>query len=73
MKDSNTCPKCNFTDVIRIPARLPATSSENVISVGWMSAVKVTRFVCATCGYSEEWIEPLEDVEKLRSRHEPAS
>ncbi len=71
MKDFKICPKCNFTDILRIPARMPASSTENIITVGWMNAVKVTRFVCATCGFTEEWIESLEEVEKLRSRHEP--
>jgi predicted nucleic-acid-binding Zn-ribbon protein len=73
MKHSNLCPKCNFTDIIRIPARIPATTSENIIQVGLMTrAVRVTRYVCATCGFSEEWIESLDEIEKLRNRHEPA-
>ena len=72
MKDSQICPKCNFTDILRIPARLPGTSSENIIQLGLMRAVRVTRYVCATCGYTEEWIDAQEDIEKLRSRHEPA-
>jgi predicted nucleic-acid-binding Zn-ribbon protein len=73
MKDSTICPKCNFADIIRIPARLSATSGENIIQLGLVvRAVRVTRYVCATCGFTEEWIDSLEDVEKLRARHEPA-
>lgn len=70
MKQTQTCPKCQFNDIIRIPARLPASSGENIVSIGLMKAVRVTRYVCATCGFSEEYIEPLEDTEKLRARHE---
>jgi predicted nucleic-acid-binding Zn-ribbon protein len=72
MKHTSTCPKCQFTDIIRIPARLPASSGENIVSVGLMKAVRVTRYVCATCGFTEEWIEPQDDIEKLRTRHEAA-
>jgi predicted nucleic-acid-binding Zn-ribbon protein len=71
MKHSNTCPKCQFNDIIRIPARLPASSGENIVNIGLMKAVKVTRYVCATCGFSEEWVESHDDIEKLRARHEP--
>lgn len=72
MKHTSTCPKCQFTDIIRIPARLPASAGENIVSIGLMKAVRVTRYVCATCGFSEEYVEPVEDTEKLRSRHEAA-
>ena len=72
MKQTTTCPKCQFTDIIRIPARLPASVGENIVSIGLMKAVRITRYVCATCGFSEEYVEPLEDTEKLRGRHEDA-
>jgi hypothetical protein len=34
-----------------------------------LSSVKVTRFLCSQCGYSEEWIESPSDLEKLRKRY----
>ena len=73
MKNTKSCPKCNSTDILRIPGQVGAYGSGNNISVGWtiFSAVKVTRFLCADCGFSEEWIESLSDVEKLRDKHEP--
>ncbi len=72
MKDTKICPQCNFTDILRIPARTGSSSTETLISVGTFKTIKITRYVCATCGYTEEWIESLEDIEKLRSRHEEA-
>ena len=33
------------------------------------SAIKVTRFVCTDCGFSEEWIEPKSDLEKIRETY----
>ena len=32
---------------------------------------KVTRFLCGKCGFSEEWIDSLEDIEKLRMKYAP--
>ncbi|WP_278281159.1 hypothetical protein [Clostridium sp. BSD9I1] len=29
------------------------------------SAVKVTRYLCCDCGYSEEWIDDKKDIEKI--------
>jgi len=33
------------------------------------SSIKVTRFLCARCGYSEEWIESQADIDKLRKKY----
>lgn len=43
----------------------------NIIIVGksLLSVVKVTRFVCENCGYSEEWIEREEDIQKLAKKY----
>jgi hypothetical protein len=67
MRRSGQCPKCQSKDLIRIPGQVGAYGSGNNIMVGWMtySAVKVTRFVCVGCGFSEEWIESSEDRAKL--------
>lgn len=74
MKNKRICPKCSSTDILRIPGQAGAYGSGNNIPVGWTiySAVKVTRFLCAGCGFSEEWVESMDDVEKLRDKHYPA-
>jgi hypothetical protein len=33
------------------------------------SSVKVTRFLCSGCGYSEEWVESPADIERLRKKY----
>ncbi|WP_255420992.1 hypothetical protein [Atopobacter sp. AH10] len=33
------------------------------------SAVNVSRYVCATCGYIEEWVY-LEDIAKIKKAYE---
>ncbi len=41
------------------------------ILVGWttFSAVKVTRYLCCACGFSEEWIDNPEDVAKIKKKY----
>ena len=70
MKNTGKCPKCGEADITRIQGNVGAYGSGNNIMTGStvFSAVKVTRFVCQNCGFSEEWIEALEDLERLRSK-----
>lgn len=70
MKNTETCPKCNSMNILRIPGKAGAYGSGNNIMVGStiFSAVKVTRYLCCECGYSEEWIDSKKDIEKLRNK-----
>lgn len=71
MKKMNSCPKCGSSDVIRVPGRAGAYGTGNNIPYGptIFSYIPVTRFVCGSCGYTEEWIESRGDVEKLRRKY----
>lgn len=70
MKITKVCPKCGRTDIIIVPGKAGAYGSGNNIQVGWsnFSAVLVNRYVCCTCGYSEEWINK-EDIETLKKKY----
>lgn len=71
MKKSKTCPKCQSTDIVRIPGSVLAYGAGNNIIVGKtiFSAVTVTRYLCMTCGYIEEWVDTKEDRERVRKRY----
>ena len=70
MMRAQTCPKCTVRDVLRIPGDLPRNKIPNAIGGGLLaSGVAVTRYLCASCGYSEEWVESPEDREKLRKKY----
>jgi len=45
----------------------------NNIPVGWsnFSAVLVTRYLCASCGFSEEWVDDKAGLEKLSAKYNP--
>ncbi|MDR3667070.1 MAG: hypothetical protein P4L35_09520 [Ignavibacteriaceae bacterium] len=53
MKNNKECPKCNSNEILKIPG-----TSGNIITTGstFYSAVRVTRYICCDCGYSEEWV-----------------
>ncbi len=67
MKFTKLCPKCNSSDIIKVPGKAGAYGSGNNIMTGWtiFSAVLVHRYVCCSCGYSEEWIDQ-NDLQKLK-------
>lgn len=68
MKNTKICPKCNSRDIVRVDGYAGAYGSGNNIMVGMtiFSAVKVNRYVCCSCGFTEEWID-REDIEKLKN------
>ena len=70
MRNSKTCPKCRSADIVRIPG-LIASHGGNSIIVGMtvFNAVKVTRYLCASCGFSEEWIDSAEDIAKIKKKY----
>ncbi|MHB8077108.1 hypothetical protein [Desulfosporosinus fructosivorans] len=71
MKTNGKCTKCNSNDIVKIPGRAGAYASGNNIMTGMttFSAVLVTRYLCCSCGYSEEWIDNKRDIEKIRAKY----
>jgi hypothetical protein len=71
VKTTATCPKCGSHELIRIPGSTRAFGTGNNIPAGMtiFSSVKVARFLCSHCGYSEEWVESPADIEKLRKKY----
>ena len=70
MKTTKLCPKCGGNDIIKIEGNVGAYGVGNNIPTGatlW-SYVKVDRYLCATCGFSEEWVE-RENIEKIRKKY----
>jgi len=71
MRNSQKCSKCQSTDIMRIPGDIRGEGGGNNIVVGWTfySAVRVTRYLCGTCGFSEEWIDAADDIAKLKKKY----
>lgn len=69
MKTGKGCPKCNGSNIIRIEGSVKGGGAGNNIPIGTtiFSYVKVPRYVCCDCGYSEEWID-LKDIPRLEKK-----
>ena len=73
MKNRKICPKCNSTDIIKVPGKAGAYGVGNNIQTGWsnFSAVLVHRYVCCACGYSEE-LDTISILRGLKEKYENA-
>lgn len=71
MKNTGLCPKCGSKDLLLVPGKAGAYGSGNNIMTGYsiFSAVLVNRYVCCTCGFTEEWVD-LEDIPKLKEKYD---
>jgi hypothetical protein len=71
MRNSKTCSKCQSPDIVRIPGQARAHGGGNNIAYGItnFSAIKVTRYLCASCGFIEEWIDSPDDIAKVMKKH----
>jgi len=68
MKNTKVCPKCGGIDIVRIDGSVGAYGAGNNVMVGAsiFSAVNVNRYVCCSCGFTEEWIDE-QDIEKIKN------
>ena len=68
MKYTKVCPKCGGRDIFMVKGYAGGYGTGNNIMVGAtiFSAVPVNRYICGSCGFTEEWIE-REDIEKVRN------
>ena len=60
MHNTGHCPKCGGTDLLT-----PDPGLYNSFPMGFCANAKIQRYVCRSCGYTEEWIAE-ESMEKLR-------
>lgn len=70
MKNTKICPKCNHSEIIVIPGNMGAYGVGNNVPLGFgiFSYEKVNRYLCATCGYSEEWVD-REDLKRISEKY----
>ena len=68
MKNTKVCPKCMSNDIVHIDGYAGPYGSGNNVMVGStiFSAVNVNRYICCSCGYTEEWIDAC-DLDKIKN------
>ena len=71
MKNSKICPKCQNNEIVRIPgeARLFGVGNNILVGRTISSAAMVTRYLFATCGFSEEWIDSADDIARIKKNY----
>lgn len=73
MKNTRICPKCGSSDIIVVDGYAGAYGTGNNIMTGMsiFSAVNVNRYICCSCGFTEEWIDKgdIEKVKESRKAH----
>lgn len=67
MKNQKVCPKCGGSDILIIDGYVGGHGAGNNIMLGAsiFSAIDVDRYICCSCGYTEEWVN-MEDMEKIK-------
>ncbi|MDR0326323.1 MAG: hypothetical protein LBI19_09545 [Oscillospiraceae bacterium] len=68
MKNTKNCSKCQSTDIIIVQGTRQGFGWGNNLKLGatTLSAIVVTKYVCGTCGFMEDWIDDLQDIEKVK-------
>jgi hypothetical protein len=72
MRNSKRCPECQSDGIIRIPGKAGRCGSDQAnILVGWTIyyVAKVTRFLCASCGFIERWAESADDLATVKEAY----
>ncbi|MBI3175574.1 MAG: hypothetical protein HYZ25_17780 [Chloroflexi bacterium] len=67
---NGVCPKCGGNEIIRIPGQTGIERRGNIIPIGIsaFTSVYLTRYVCSSCGFSEEWVDYPEGIERLKKK-----
>jgi hypothetical protein len=68
MKNSHKCPKCQSREIVKIPGASRPAGIGNSVRVGFwaVNGIPVTRYLCGSCGYIEQWIDAAEDIDRIK-------
>lgn len=72
MKLTGLCPKCGSRQLIRIPDNGRYSNGNNIyLRSGFVliGRIPIIRYVCGQCGFTEEWVERPDDLEKLKKAY----
>lgn len=67
MKAQQSCPKCEGTDIVRVPGRTGIQGAGSNIPAGRtiFSEVKLDRYVCLGCGFVEHYVDDPAGLKRI--------
>ncbi|HKD99607.1 MAG TPA: hypothetical protein VKE69_01250 [Planctomycetota bacterium] len=71
MKNGNPCPKCGSKRIVVVPGHTQAATVGSNVRMGptIFSVIRLSRYLCAACGFSEDWAESPKDLGKLAKKY----
>jgi hypothetical protein len=66
MKHGNPCVKCGSKSIYYVPGGVGETQNQAVIGSFLPTRIRIARFICTDCGYSEEWVDRDSDLVTIR-------
>lgn len=61
------CPKCNGTNVYTGKDKNLYYGERTRITLNFLSGLRTMIYICTDCGFAEEYVTPLEDLDKLKN------
>ncbi len=68
MKNSKTCPKCHKNEIAVIQGGGFQGNIYNTLSFG-LTTIYLSRYVCVHCGYTENYVDNVTDLQKIREKY----
>ncbi len=66
MNNTNCCPKCDGKEILTDDDFIAVEEQKFKGSPFNTKFVRLQRFICVNCGYSEQWLHKEGDLEKVR-------
>ena len=64
MRFTHLCPKCNSSEVIKVRGSSINTHQKIPLNQWSLKSAVLDRYICATCGYTEEYVQLSEVFNK---------
>lgn len=66
MKKTEPCPKCQSSDIAKVPGENQSKIGVPVGPLGW---APVTRYICMQCGFTEQYVEGADNLQRIAKRY----
>lgn len=66
MDNMEACPKCQSPEIAKIPGENQSKIGVPVGPLGW---APVTRYICMQCGFTEQFVEGADNLQRIAERY----